>query len=253
MNRWQIRIPEPGVKVNVQPNISATDGGAQTKDEDAKPDQPCKRRRKRRWCRQSLARPKRCGSSGRRRRKGPPGLAALVTVQARQEVTIDEGVVHTRTNLAYDIQRADVTQLTVEVPADHNVVNVFDPNVQKWEKKTEGPIQTLTITLFQPTRGTQNVVIELEKFAGDKEMPQEMTHAEIRAPGRAGRASRNARSDEQHRPAARRRRGRPGDRAAGRGDLADRAAANRRSRTARAAGQAAMDVCLSLRGPARSI
>src|SRR5437773_7403509 len=80
------------------------------------------------------------------------------------------------------MQRPDVTQLTVEVPADHNVVNVFDPNVQKWEKKTEGPVQTLTISLFQPTRGTQNVLIELEKFAGDKEMPQEMTHAEIRAP-----------------------------------------------------------------------
>ena len=114
--------------------------------------------------------------------EGAAGLAALVTVQARQEVTIDEGVVRTRTNLTYDIQRADVTQLTVEVPADHNVVNVFDPNVQKWEKTTEGPLQTLTITLFQPTRGTQNVTIELEKFAGDREMPQEMMHAEIRAP-----------------------------------------------------------------------
>src|SRR5204863_8902682 len=83
---------------------------------------------------------------------------------------------------AYDIQRAEVTQLAVEVPSDHNVVNVFDPNVQKWEKRVEGPLQTLLITLFQPTRGTQNVLIELEKFAGDKEMPQEMTHAEIRAP-----------------------------------------------------------------------
>src|SRR4029450_6026852 len=84
--------------------------------------------------------------------------------------------------LAYDIQRADVTQLTVEVPADHNVVNVFDPNIQKWEKNTEGQVQTLTITLFQPTRGSQNLLIELEKFAGDKHMPQEMTHADIRAP-----------------------------------------------------------------------
>src|SRR5438105_1651634 len=32
VNRWQIRISEPGVKVNVQPNISATDGGAETTD-----------------------------------------------------------------------------------------------------------------------------------------------------------------------------------------------------------------------------
>ncbi|MEX2174691.1 MAG: hypothetical protein WD872_10040, partial [Pirellulaceae bacterium] len=97
-------------------------------------------------------------------------------------LVIDEGVIRTRTNMAYEITRADVTQLVVEVPADHNVVNVFDPNVQKWEKKTEGPLQTLTIALFQPTRGAQNIAIELEKFAGDKEMPQEMMNAELEAP-----------------------------------------------------------------------
>lgn len=42
VNRWQIRIPEPGVKVNVHPNISATDSGAELMDPaaaDQKPDQ----------------------------------------------------------------------------------------------------------------------------------------------------------------------------------------------------------------------
>ena len=182
VNRWQIRIPEPGVKVNVQPNISATEGGAPAKDEDAKSDQPIETAKKETLVQAIVG----AGPNGADRVDGEGGrgrrAGGAVTVQARQEVTIDEGVVHTRTNLAYDIQRADVTQLTVEVPADHNVVNVFDPNVQKWEKKTEGPIQSLLITLFQPTRGTQNVVIELEKFAGDKEMPQEMMNAEIRVP-----------------------------------------------------------------------
>jgi len=108
-------------------------------------------------------------------------------------VTIDEGVVHTE-RTAYECQRADVTATPVEVPDDHNVVNVFDHNVQKWEKKNGRPIQSLLITIFQPTRGTQNVAIGLEKFADDKEMPQEMMHAEMRVP-LAGRASRKRRSD----------------------------------------------------------
>jgi len=182
VNRWQIRIAEPGVKVNVHPNISATDSGAEDMgDKDDKPDQPAEAK-KETLVQAFVGAADKVRIDWTAKAEGAAGLAALVTVQARQEVTIDEGVVRTRTLLTYDIQRADVTQLTVEVPADHSVVNIFDPNVQKWEKKTEGPLQTLTISLFQPTRGTQNVAIELEKFAGDREMPQEMMHAEIRAP-----------------------------------------------------------------------
>jgi hypothetical protein len=183
VNRWQIRIAEPGVKVNVHPNISTTDAGAEKMGDDAPPDPAAPMPAAKETLVQAFV-----GAADvvridwTAKAEGAAGLAALVTVQARQEVTIDEGVVRTRVNLAYDITRADVTQLTVEVPADHNVVNVYDPNVQKWEKKTEGPLQTLTITLYQPTRGAQNVMIELEKFAGDKEMPQEMMHAEIKAP-----------------------------------------------------------------------
>src|SRR4029450_2006761 len=48
--------------------------------------------------------------------------------------------------------------------------------------KTEGPLQAITITLFQPTRGTQNIALELEKFAGDKEMPQETRNAKPNPP-----------------------------------------------------------------------
>lgn len=184
INRWQIRIPEPGVNVNVQPNISTTEAGAETMDvREERPDQPAAADAKKETLVQAfVGAAQTVKIEWTAKAEGASGLAALVTVQARQEIMIDEGIVRTRTNLAYDIQRAEVTQLAVEVPSDHNVVNVFDPNVQKWEKKVEGPLQTLLITLFQPTRGSQNVLIELEKFAGDKEMPQEMTSAEIRAP-----------------------------------------------------------------------
>jgi hypothetical protein len=173
VNRWQIRIPEQGVKVKVEPNIAASD---------ERPDPPAKSDKKETLLTAVVGAADKVRIEWTAKAEGAAGLAALVTVQARQEITIDEGVVHTRATLAYDIQRADVTQLTIEVPADQNVVNVFDPNVQKWEKNTEGAVQTLTIALFQPTRGNQNILIELEKFAGDKDMPQEMTHADIRAP-----------------------------------------------------------------------
>ena len=182
VNRWQIRIPEPGVKIHVQPNISSSEVKTEKTDgasSDAK--QPAADPSQETVVQAFVAGAATVRIDWTAKAEGAAGLAALVTVQSRQELTIDEGVVSIRTHLAYDIQRAAVTQLVVEVPADHNVVNVFDPNVQKWEKKTEGPVQILTMALFQPTRGSQNVTIELEKFAGDKEMPQEMTSAEIRA------------------------------------------------------------------------
>lgn len=182
VNRWQIHIAEAGVKVNVHPNLSATDAladmNAPEVPEAGQPPDPTKG-----TVVQAFV-----GSADQVRidwtakAEGAAGLAALATVQARQEVVIDEGVIRTRAHLAYEITRADVTQLALEVPAAHNVVNIFDPNVQKWEKKIEGELQTLTISLFQPTRGTQNITLELEKFAGDREMPQEMMNAELKAP-----------------------------------------------------------------------
>ena len=118
----------------------------------------------RRSCKRLSARPTTSGSTGPPRPREPPVSPPWPPCRPGRKCSIDEGVIRTRAHLAYEITRADVTQLVVEVPADHNVVNVFDPNVQKWEKKVEGPLQTLTITLFQPTRGTQNIAVELEKI-----------------------------------------------------------------------------------------
>jgi hypothetical protein len=180
VNRWQIKIAEAGVKVNVHPNLSASEALAEMGVQ-PQPDAPPPAA-KETLVQAFVGAAEQVRIDWTAKAEGAAGLAALATVQARQEVVIDEGVIRTRAQLAYDISRADVTQLVVEVPADHNVVNVFDPNVQKWEKATEGPLQTLTISLFQPTRGTQNITVELEKFAGDKEMPQEMMNAELKAP-----------------------------------------------------------------------
>ncbi|MDX1945918.1 MAG: hypothetical protein SFU86_11015 [Pirellulaceae bacterium] len=179
VNRWTIRIPEAGVKVNVHPNLSASDGLTEMKPDEKPPAEAAKET----LVRAFVGAAEQVRIDWTAKAEGAAGLAALATVQARQDVVIDEGVIRTRAVLTYEITRADVTQLVIEVPNDNtNIVNVFDPNVQKWEKKAEGPLQTITVTLYQPTRGTQNIALELEKFAGDKEMPQEMMNAELKMP-----------------------------------------------------------------------
>jgi hypothetical protein len=186
VNRWQITIGEAGVKVNVHPNVSASESVPEMTPPTAPGDDPPAEQ-------PAAAKPETVveafvGAADLVRidwtakAEGAAGLTPLATVQARQEVLIDEGVIRTRANLTYEITRADATELVIEVPEDHSVVNVFDPNVQKWEKKTEGAVQTISLTLFQPTRGTQNIALELEKIAADKEMPQDMMNGQLKLP-----------------------------------------------------------------------
>jgi hypothetical protein len=186
VNRWQITIGEAGVKVNVHPNVSASESVPEMAPPAAPGDDPPP-------ADPAAAKPETVveafvGAADLVRidwtakAEGAAGLTPLATVQARQEVLIDEGVIRTRANLTYEITRADATELVIEVPEDHSVVNVFDPNVQKWEKKAEGAVQTISLSLFQPTRGTQNIALELEKIAADKEMPQDMMNGELKLP-----------------------------------------------------------------------
>jgi hypothetical protein len=198
VNRWQVTIPEQGVKLQIHPNVSTTDSSTPADDaakpedakpEDAKPEDAAKAdAAKKANAKKETAIEAFVGSAPQVRiewnpkAEGAAGLQALVTVQARQEVTIDVGVIRTRAMLAYDITRADVSELKIEVPADHKVVSVFDPNVKGWSGKTAGIVQTLTVQLFQPTRGTQNLVVELEKFSDDKMMAKEKLEEEYETP-----------------------------------------------------------------------
>lgn len=160
VNRWQIRIDQPGVKVNVHPMIAAAEVPAdEAGDEDAKATVVMA----------FLGAAPTVRIDWTPKAEGATGLNALATVQAEQQVTLDQGVVRTRTQLRYDITRADLSQLRVEVPADHKVAGIFDPNVRRWDVKTEGDLQQITIELFQPTRGTQNITIDLEQFSGEFE------------------------------------------------------------------------------------
>lgn len=157
VSKWDVTIPEPGVEVNVHPMLAATEVPPEPGAEEthvlafvgAAPEVRFE------WTPKA---------------EGAKGLEALASVKAEQEVRIDEGVTRTRTRLAYEISRAEIATLTVDVPADQKVVNVFDPNVREWSVEPAPPEagqdarQRVTVHLFEPARGTQNLIVELEKF-----------------------------------------------------------------------------------------
>ena len=184
INRWRIAVPDQGVEIEVQPNIASENLGTVNGDVESSDDSSAQPNSEKlsSLVQAFVGGAERVRIDWTAKAEGAAGLSALVTVQTRQQVTIEEGVIRTRAQMVYDISRADVNTLEIQVPSDHNIVNVFDPNLQRWEKTLDGDVQTLTLTLFQPTRGTQPVVLELEKFAGGKEMSRPMMQTEIVAP-----------------------------------------------------------------------
>ena len=95
-------------------------------------------------------------------------------MRAEQSVWISEGATRSRALLTYSISRAELGQLAVEVPADYKVVNVFDANVRQWSVEplaAGAKRQKITAQLFEPAKRLQQVVVELEKFAGEKLQP----------------------------------------------------------------------------------
>ncbi len=155
VSRWRVVIDEPGVEVNLAPMLAATKAPATA---DAK---------------QTVVLAFVGAAPVVRvdwtpRAEGATGLAALATVQARQRMTIDEGVARTAATLEYEISRAELPKLVIDVPADQKVVNVFDPNVRQWSVAEVDGRQRITADLFEPARGKQSLVIELEQFTGEE-------------------------------------------------------------------------------------
>lgn len=153
VNRWTIRIAEPGVKVSVQPQV-ATDAAA-----------PMPANAKETLVEAHVGTAPEISLDWTPRAEGAAGLAALATVQTRQDVAVEEGVVRSRIALSYEITRSELAQLKLELPKAYKVVNVFDANVQKWEvadKEGDEATQVVTVQLFQPAKGQQSLSVELE-------------------------------------------------------------------------------------------
>jgi hypothetical protein len=165
VHRWKVTIPQAGAKITVQPTIAANELTAAG--EAGKP-----------AAESALLAFVGAAATVQvewtAKAEGAAGLEALINVQARQQAFIDEGVVRTQTVLNYDIQRAEVAQLQLELATDHRVINIFDANVRQWESKQQEEKQIVTVQLFQPVRGAQNLTIETEKILLDmnqKELP----------------------------------------------------------------------------------
>jgi len=161
VSKWEVRIPEAGVKVNIQPLLAATEvppaAGAKAEETVVLAFVGAAPTVRIDWTPKA---------------EGAKGLEALASVKVEQEVRIDEGVTRTRTRLAYEISRAELTRLEIEVPADQKVVNVFDANVREWSVAPAGATQKISAQLFEPAKQAQNLVVEIEKFGGEASAAQ---------------------------------------------------------------------------------
>ncbi|MAE63894.1 MAG: hypothetical protein CMJ18_06440 [Phycisphaeraceae bacterium] len=151
VSRWRVVVDEPGVRIDIRPFIAAS----------APPDEKQDRRT---VLMAFVGAADTVRMDWTPRAEGATGLAALATVQVQQQVTIDEGVVRTRGRLQYDISRAALSQLALDVPEDQKVVNVFDQNVRQWSVAPAPNGQRITVQLFEPARRQQRLVVELERF-----------------------------------------------------------------------------------------
>ncbi len=231
VSRWRVRIPEAGVKVNLQPAIAVTEvspdaeagtkagadaappsgsgsGGEKPQAPGASPTKPATTK--------PATAPNPAGvpakpESGAARpaeetvvqafvgatpnvriewtpkAEGAAGLEALATVEVQQEVSVTEGAVRHRVQLAYTISRAELRQLALELPADQRVINVVDANVRQWRVEPAGAVQRVVVELFEPARQSQNLLLELEQYAGGP--PPGVKPGEAPKPAKGGEAA----------------------------------------------------------------
>ena len=194
VSRWKVRIPQAGVKVNLHPLIAATElpplPSPSGKGAESPRPGPLPKGEGDKIGPHPSPLPKGEGDKTNEtvilafvgpapevridwtpKSEGATGLTALASVQAEQQVWIEEGITRARTTLVYTISRAELNQVALEVPADFKVVNVFDPNVRQWsvEPPAAGAaVQKITAQLFEPAKAAQTVVVGLEKIAGQK-------------------------------------------------------------------------------------
>lgn len=156
VSRWQVRIDEPGVKIEIQPLIAASDVPAEP---NAKHSQ----------LQAFVGAAETVQVEWVPRSEGAQGLTALASATVQQQVFLDEGVMRTRLDCQYTIHRAELPKLSLTTSATERVVNVFDPNVKHWNvtPAADGR-QTVNVELFEPARSRQNMIVELERLGGEE-------------------------------------------------------------------------------------
>ncbi len=173
INRWTIQVPEKGMAVQVEPMIAATETPEGDGEDESKPSKILA----------FVGAAPTVRIAWNPKAEGASGLAAFATVQAEHTITIAEGVVRSSNKLDYAIARSTLTELTLEVPADQKVINVFDRNVKRWEVVEEDGKQTIRVELFEATQGNQTLMVELERFTGATDASYEVTAPVVTAVG----------------------------------------------------------------------
>ena len=164
VNRWLIRIPDSGVKVQVDPMLATTETPAKKGTDEEKPAGTevlafvgVAPKIVIRWVPKS---------------EGATGMTPLASVQVQHRVSIEEGLARTTAQFLYTIDRSELSQLSISLPPDQKVINVFDPNVRKWsieaDSSEQKTAQKLVIELFEPARQSQNLSVELESALDSK-------------------------------------------------------------------------------------
>ena len=165
INRWKITIADPGVKVNVQPLVAATEtqDGAARDNATGDPAPPVAPATETVLIAFFGLTPQ-VHIDWTPRSEGAAGLQALATVQTRQSVVIGEGSQRTQAQLVYAITRSELRELKLRLPVGQKISGVFDANVRRWDVALEEGYQIITIELFEPADSTQTINIELERF-----------------------------------------------------------------------------------------
>ncbi len=167
VNRWKVLVPESGAKVHIEPMIAATEPPS----DDQKP-APEKKVTDKKAAEETVllafvGTAPNVRIDWTAKAEGASGLAALASVEAQQEVRVEEAALRTHTKLTYSISRAELAVLSVEVPADQKVVNVSAANVRQWSVETKGKTQKITVQLFEPAHQSESIDVDLVQY-GDQ-------------------------------------------------------------------------------------
>lgn len=153
VGRWEIHIPEPGVKVEVEPVVAATEAASANGKETI--------------VRAFVGVAPEIQIAWTPKAEGARGLQALVSVAGKVRVNLGEGIARVQANLVSTVTRAEIPGQTLVIPTGYRVVNVFDENVRAWSVKTVGETQEIAVEFFKPVQGEQSLLVELERLANE--------------------------------------------------------------------------------------
>ncbi len=158
IHRWEVSIDEADVSIEVQPLIAAT------KVDDSPAGEAGATKPKSTRMLAFVGAAPTVSIRWNPRVEGAAGLAAFVSAQLDQRVDIGKGVVRSSVQVLYEISRAPLNKLELDVPLEYKIVNIYDRNIKRWDVKSEAGRQRISVELFDAVQGKQSLTLELELY-----------------------------------------------------------------------------------------